>query len=659
MCGISGILDMAHPRSSFQAMEAMASILHHRGPDDRGRLTSGPFSMGFRRLSIIDVAGGRQPMSNEDGNLWIVFNGEIYNHPELRPVLEGLGHHYATNSDTETILHLYEQYGEDCVHHLRGMFAFAIWDADSRRLFCARDRLGIKPFYYTMTGGQFAFASEIKALLELPGLKAELNRHALPEFLALGYLSNDETMFAGIHKLQPGHHLSIDWERSDRRPRITRYWDLDISPAEQPLAEAEYVERFEELFTESVRIHLRSDVSLGVFLSGGLDSSSIAATTASLLKDSRAIQTFSVGYDEDQYSELGYARQMAAHIGAEHHEVILGPEAFFASLMPMIWHEDEPLVWPSSVALFHVSRLASERVKVVLSGEGADEILAGYPKYLISLWNLRGGPVYRKLAPRFFQQMVLRVLESERLPDWLRRKLKHSFLYHPDKFESIYFDNFYSVFSGREQSQMLNAALSDELSDGSAYENSMRFFPETGQNDNLLNRLLYLDIKTYLVELLMKQDQMSMAASIESRVPFLDHKLVEFVAQVPDRYKIRGLSGKYLMRQAMARRLPKSILRRSKKGFPTPIRPWLRNQLFDRVRAVLTDGRLASRGLIRPGYVQQLLEAHRRGSSVATEGCWRLMNFELWCRIFLDRESGRLETRVDFDQEAALCAQQS
>ncbi|HWZ46047.1 MAG TPA: asparagine synthase (glutamine-hydrolyzing) [Candidatus Saccharimonadales bacterium] len=653
MCGISGILDLANSHPSVQDLEAMTTVLRHRGPDDRGRLVSGPLKMGFRRLSIVDVAGGRQPMSNEDGNLWIVFNGEIYNHLELRPALEQRGHRYATNSDTETILHLYEEYGEDCVHHLRGMFAFAIWDDVSKRLFCARDRLGIKPFYYAITGGQFVFASEIKALFEVPGLKPQLNRRALPEFLALGYLSDEETMFQGVYKLLPGHHLLIDRERCGSRPRPKRYWDLDFTPPQRVFEEADYVAQFEELFTESVRIHMRSDVPLGVFLSGGLDSSSIAAITASL--SGNPVQTFSVGYDEDQYSELPYARQVAEHIGSEHHEVVLGPEEFFASLAPSIWHEDEPLVWPSSVALYHVARLASEKVKVVLSGEGADEIMAGYPKYLITLWNLRGGPAYRKYAPQFLQQLACNMLASNALPDWLRRKLRHSFLYHPDKFESIYFDNFYSVFPQDQQPQMLSQELAEELREANAYANSMRFFSPDG-NDNLLNRLLYLDIKTYLVELLMKQDQMSMAASVESRVPFLDHKLVEFLAQTPEKYKIRHLSGKHLMRRAMARRLPDAVLRRSKKGFPTPIRPWLRNQLFDRVHAMLTDGRLAGRGLIRPGYIERLLRAHRDGHSDATEGCWRLLNFELWCRIFMDGEAEYLDIPASGVQNAALCA---
>ncbi len=634
MCGICGVLDLNGRRFPEQNLKAMTNVLRHRGPDDEGSLTLGPVALGFRRLSIVDVAGGHQPMSNEDGTVWIVFNGEIYNDPELRPILEKRGHRYASHSDTETIVHLYEEYGDDCVHHLRGMFAFAIWDTRRKRLFCARDRLGIKPFYYVMADRRFAFASEIKALLELPNFKPDLNRLALPEFLAFGYLSSEETLLKGIRKLLPGHHLVIDLERRDTEPQIAQYWDLDISPPETPLSEGEYVAQFRDLFTEAVRTHLRSDVPLGVFLSGGLDSSSIAAVMTTLRKE--PIQTFSVGYAEDQYSELSGARRLAQHIGSEHHEVVLRPQDFFASLPQLIWQEDEPVVWPSSVALFHVSRLAGEKVKVVLTGEGGDELLAGYLKYRVTLWNLRHGPLYRKLVSKQIRELVQKTLSSGFAPDWLQRKLRHSFLYYPDTLEKIYFDNFYAVFPQSQHPELLNREVSEELREVDAYANSMRFFPAKGRNENLLNRLLYLDMKTYLVELLMKQDQMSMAASIESRVPFLDHKLVEFAARIPAHYKIRLFSGKYLLRRAMAGRLPAEVLRRNKKGFPTPIRPWLRNQLFEKLSAILTSGRMAERRLIKPAYVRSLLEAHRHGHSHATEGCWRLLNFELWNRIFLD-----------------------
>lgn len=640
MCGICGVLDLNGRIFPPNDLRAMSSVLRHRGPDDEGELFSGPLAMAFRRLSIVDVAGGHQPMANEDGTIWIVFNGEIYNEPDLRPLLEQRGHCYATNSDTETILHLYEEYGEDCVRHLRGMFAFAIWDTRGKKLFCARDRLGIKPFYYALIGDRFAFASEIKALLEIPELRPRLNRRALPEFFALGYLSSEETMFEGIYKLLPGHRLLIELSQGDKEPCITQYWDLDVSSPDHQLKEADYVAKFSELFTEAVRTHLRSDVSLGVFLSGGLDSSAIAAVVAGLCQ--QPVQTFSVGYKEDRYSELRYARQVAAHIGAEHNEIILGPEEFLASLPQMIWHEDEPIVWPSSVALGHVARLAGEKVKVVLSGEGADEILAGYLKYRVTLWNLRIGPSYRKLVPQPLRRAVQRALASRFLPDWVQRKLRHSFLYYSEALQEIYFDNFYSVFPQRQHSQMFSRALREEVQEIDPYGNSLQFFSFDTQNADLLNQLLYVDMKTYLVELLMKQDQMSMAASVESRVPFLDHKLVEFAASAPARYKVRGLSGKYLLRRVMVGKLPETVLHRNKKGFPTPIRPWLQNQLFDEVRRILTDGRLAERQLVNTEFIRNLLGALREGSSEAAEGCWRLLNFELWSRIFLDRDASQL-----------------
>jgi len=616
----------------------MSRVLRHRGPDEQGTFSSGSVALAFRRLSIVDILGGHQPMCNEERNVWIVFNGEIYNHADLRHDLEKRGHRFASHSDTETIVHLYEEYGEDCVHHLRGMFAFAIWDARYNRLFCARDRLGIKPFYYAIAGDRFAFVSEIKALFELRDFKARLNRSALPEFFTFGYLSAHETLYKNVYKLLPGHHLCLDLATQNVQPQITRYWDLDNSLPQESFSEADYVSQFRELFTETVRGHLMGDVPLGVFLSGGLDSSSIAAVMASLTKE--PIQAFSVGYAENQYSELPYARTVAKHIGAEYNEVILGPGDFLSSLPQLIWHEDEPLVWPSSVALFFVSRLAGEKVKVVLTGEGGDELFAGYLKYRVALWNLRGAPLYRKVVPRFLQQAVRKALSSRLGPDWATRKLRHSFLYHPDNFEQIYFDNFYAAFPQHEQPRLFTRALNNELRDINAYANSMQYFPTDGLNGNALNQLLYMDIKTYLLELLMKQDQMSMAASIESRVPFLDHKLVEFAASLPARYKLRFSSGKYLLREAMARQLPPEVLQRNKKGFPTPIRPWLRNQLFEQLKAILTDGRMAERGLIESSYVQPLLNAHRQGSSSATEACWRLLNFELWCRIFLDRDSG-------------------
>ena len=654
MCGICGVVDLRDNGFPAREMEAMSATLRHRGPDDHGIFFSDAASLGFRRLSIVDLAGGKQPMTNEDSTIWIVFNGEIYNHRELRPVLESRGHRYSSNSDTETILHLYEEYGPDCVHRLQGMFAFAIWDARRKRLFCARDRLGIKPFYYAFQNNRFVFASEMKALFEVDGFPRRLNRRALPEYFAFGYLASDETLFESVRKLLPGHHLTIDLLGGETGPQIRQYWDLATSTSPEGHSESEYVEEFRQLFTRTVQSHLMSDVPVGVFLSGGLDSSSIATEMAALRKD--RIQTFSVGYADDRYSELPYARIMSKHIRSEHNEVLLGPNEFFESLPAAIWNEDEPLAWPSSVSLFFVSRLAAQKVKVVLTGEGGDEIFAGYLKYRAALWNLRGGRVYRKLVPRILQHGIRDVLSTDSGPDWIVRKLRHSFLYHPDRFEQIYFDNFYCAFSEAQQSELLTREVSDELHDANPYANSMRYFPSNGSSRDLLNHLLHLDIKTYLVELLMKQDQMSMAASIESRVPFLDHKVVEFAAAGPEHLKIRRFKGKYLLRKAMQTRLPAEIINRTKKGFPTPVKPWLRGPLFEKMTNILTDGRLAERRLIRPAFVDALLDSHRHGSSRATDGCWRLLNFELWSRIFLDRDPAVFTTDTLPYERATLCA---
>jgi asparagine synthase (glutamine-hydrolysing) len=621
----------------------MTEAIFHRGPDDDGYYISAPVAFGFRRLSIVDLSGGHQPMSNEDGSIWIIFNGEIYNHREIRAELERRGHRYTTKSDTETIVHAYEEYGDDCVHQLRGMFAFAIWDARRKRLFCARDRLGIKPFYYTIHDRRFAFASEIKALFELDGRRARLNRRALPEFFALGYLADDQTMFEGIRKLPPGHRLSLTLDGADasaRAPRIEQYWDLNCAPDDSLEGEDSYVEHFRELFTESVRLRLMSDVPLGVFLSGGLDSSAIASTMSSLMRSGKTgerLKTFSVGYAEDRFSELPYAKLVADWLDAEYNEVCMGPDEFWEILPQMVWQEDEPVVWPSSVALHFVSRLARQKVTVVLTGEGGDEIFAGYLKYRATLWNTRWAPVYRRWTPARVQAMVRGWLDSRAVPEPVRRKLRHTFLYFPEVFEKIYFDNFYSVFPQDEQARLFTPQLADELRGISAYAGSMACY-RPGDRDSLLSRLLYLDIKTYLVELLMKQDQMSMAASIESRVPFLDHKLVEFAARIPSRLKVRYLSGKYLLRRAMAGRLPGDILNRYKMGFPTPIKLWLRHQLFDRTAALLSDGRVAQRGIVSGSYIRDLLGAHRQGRRDATDALWRLVNFELWNRVFIDRD---------------------
>ena len=373
----------------------------HRGPDDEGVYTDGPVGIGMRRLSIIDVAGGHQPISNETGTIWIVFNGEIYNHAELRKKLEPLGHRYRTNSDTETIVHLYEEYGRDCVQHLRGMFAFAIWDREKGTLFVARDRLGIKPLYYSLTSESFLFGSEIKVILANRNSRPDFHFAALPEYLAFGYLSGEDTFYNGIAKLMPGHWLEV---RETGESKVEQYWDLDVSSTGPVRDESYYLDAYRDRLEQAVSSHLMSDVPLGVFLSGGVDSSVVAALMTKIRKS--PVETFSVGYAEAAYSELPYARTVARHLNSVHHEVLVSQREFFDALPNLIWHEDEPVAWPSSVSLYFVARLARERVKVVLTGEGSDETLAGYSRYAFTLKNVAFDKIYRGVVPSAIRKGV-------------------------------------------------------------------------------------------------------------------------------------------------------------------------------------------------------------------------------------------------------------
>src|SRR2546421_1882641 len=422
MCGIAGVMKFGQDvRVESSVIRQMCAAMMHRGPDDEGVYTDGRIGIGMRRLSIIDVAGGHQPINNEIGTVWIVFNGEIYNHSELRQQLESRGHRYRTNSDTETIVHLYEEYGRDCVQHLRGMFAFAIWDRRLRRLFIARDRLGIKPLYYFYDDKKFIFGSEIKAILAYPGIKPGFNQSTLAEYLAFGYIAGQETMFTGICKLPPGNTLEID---DAGKIKVESYWDLSVPAGNDGRPRPHYIKAYRELLEECVASHLMSDVPLGVFLSGGLDSSAVAALTSKIRGEQ--IETFSVGYGEEAYSELRFAREVAQHIGSCHHEVRLSRQEFFDSLPKLIWHEDEPIVWPSSVSLYFVARLARERVTVVLTGEGSDETLAGYTRYAWTVTNSRMDKAYRSVTSDVIRRLVRSAIHDGPVTASLRRKLEHT-----------------------------------------------------------------------------------------------------------------------------------------------------------------------------------------------------------------------------------------
>ncbi len=639
MCGITGVLQFASNAGVDSKVEPsvvrrMCDVMAHRGPDDDGIYTAGPVGLGMRRLSIVDLTTGHQPLSNEDGTIWIVFNGEIYNHSELRPQLEARGHVYRTHSDTETIVHLYEEYGHECVQHLRGMFAFAIWDTRRQTLFLARDRLGIKPLYYKLDAERFVFGSEIKVTLAHPGIDARFDRAALPEYLAFGYLSGEDTFYAGIRKLMPGHWMEVD---SRGQVKIDRYWDLHITQPESSRDESYYVKTYRDLLGQSVNSHLMSDVPLGVFLSGGIDSSAVAALMTKIR--GTPVETFSVGYAEDAYSELPYARVVAKHLNSVHHEVLLSQQDFFASLPHLIWHEDEPIVWPSSVALYFVARLAHERVKVVLTGEGADETLAGYTRYAFTLKNAALDRVYRGVTPGSFRNWIRgSITDSTWISATLRRKLSHTFLArNGNSWASFYFDNFFSAFSEAEQSGLLSPELAHEFSAGAPYQHVLDYWEHS--SGEMLQRLLYTDIKTYLVELLMKQDNMSMAASIESRVPFLDHKLVEFATNIPQHLQLGGFAGKRILKKAVEDLLPHSILYRPKLGFPTPWSRWLAGLQLDVIRNLLLEPRSLDRGLFQRSAVERLFDEHRAGYRDHYDRIWRLLNLELWQRVCLENEA--------------------
>ena len=469
MCGIAGYITVDPFPAQPAVLERMTDSLRHRGPDDSGFYQDDYASLGHRRLSIIDVASGHQPMANEDASLRIVYNGEIFNHAGLRPALEKAGHRYVTRCDTETILHAYEQYGPDCLGHLRGMFAFAIWDNHARKLFAARDRLGKKPFYYYWDGRLFAFASEIKALLRHPAISPRFEEDLLPEYLAFGYIGEERTLFSGIRKLMPGHFLLLDLASPQPAPHIRQYWEIPASPHTEtrgiPASDANsWIRECRSRLEETVRLRLMSDVPLGMFLSGGLDSSAIAAIMQRQVAE--PVKTFAVGYAEQPYSELPYAAHVARAIGTDHHEIVVGMEDFFNALPRLIWHEDEPLAWPSSVPLYFVSRLASADVKVVLTGEGGDELFAGYARYGTYALNHRCLRFYRLLPAPLRRAIRSRVASSRLLKAGLRRKLQHTFLGRGETLESLYLDNFYSAFSAAEQSELFG-----RLPGRPAYEN--------------------------------------------------------------------------------------------------------------------------------------------------------------------------------------------
>lgn len=632
MCGINGIA--FSPKSGKQVRRAtlitMRDVLHHRGPDDSGVFVDGNIGLGHRRLSIVDVTHGAQPMQNSARTSTIVYNGEVYNHSESRAKLSEKGHIFDNRSDTETILHLYDEYGRDCVDHLRGMFAFAIWDTTRRELFIARDRFGVKPLYYVHDSeGNLFFASEIKSFLEADAIKPEVNYNALPDQFANHGTSGDETLYQGVKRLLPGH--TMVWK--DGSVEIREYWDLAFEPKEH-LSDVKYVQEWRDLFRESVRLRLMADVPLGMFLSGGIDSSAIAAVMSRMV--SERIKTFSVGFHEREANELEYAQLVSKRFGTDHHEIVITPEEFFEALPNLVWHEDEPLGFIASVPLYFVSKLAAEHVKVVLTGEGADETLAGYGRYKKALKLLSYGDRYESLTPAFLREAVRGGVAT--LPGSLNQKLTRTFLSREADIENLFFDNF-AVFSRAMQANLFSAETRSRIQDLDPYTRQNQWIEKADAEDTL-DKLLYADTKTYLHELLMKQDQMSMAASIESRVPFLDHKLVEFTARMPHEMKLRGGTTKWILREAMKGILPDEIIHRKKMGFPVPVGNWFRGPFKHIIDEYVLGNRAMDRGIFDHEYVSSLVARHNAGEN-HDERLWSLLNFEIWQRRFIDGEAAK------------------
>ena len=625
MCGICGKFQFdSQAVISPTLIKNMAEAIRHRGPDDEGYYVSGPIGLGFRRLSIIDLSGGHQPLSNEDGTIWIVFNGEIYNYQELRNYLVTKGHTFKTRTDTEVIVHLYEDLGEACVERLRGMFAFAIWDGRQGSVFLARDRVGIKPLYYAVSANALVFASEIKAILADPEVQCEVRPEMIDRFLTLDYMAGEETLFKNIYKLAPGFSMTFRGAKAQKR----QYWDLHFYPSPISLRQAEA--QLLDLLDESVRLHMISDVPVGFLLSGGVDSSAMLALAQG--KTTQRLSSYTIGFsDPHVMDERPYAQLAAHHFGSEHHETTISARDFADFLPKYIWHMEEPVCEPPAVALYYVSKLAKDFVKVLISGEGGDEAFAGYSNYrsILLLERLKRLP---KPFHRFFPPALSflgRLTKPEtpvKAAQFLGTRLENSYFSRtsdPSRFFHSQWAEFYSPEF---------AKLVDKKASLLPVIRHLR----NGGHDGPLSKMLYVDTKTWLPDdLLVKADKMTMANSIELRVPLLDHKVLEFAASLPANFKVRGLTTKYIAKRTLGGRVPREILKRKKAGFPVPYEMWLKNDLKDWLHAILLDRKTLARGYFRKEAVEGLLAQGSTSDGLSKE-IFNLAVLELWHREFLE-----------------------
>jgi len=628
MCGICGkIAFRADERLDLNSLLGMMSSMSHRGPDDNGKLSLGPVSLGHVRLSIIDLNTGKQPLSNENGTIWIVFNGEIYNYLDLRHELLGRGHIFSTNTDTEVIVHAYEEYGIHFLERLRGMFAFAIWDSNKRILLLARDRVGIKPLYYLQNSGGLSFASEIKAILQEPGIRKELNYASLDRFLTYFYLPGSDTLISGIQKLDPGHYLIV---KTDGTITKQQYWNIRFTEASH-LGMKEAEDHLLNLLKETLDLHLISDVPVGFLLSGGIDSTMLVGMTREL--SDRKFYSFTVGFaDAGVVDERFYARIAAKRFNTEHHEMTFTAKDFLSFLPSYVWHMEEPVCEPPAIALYYVSKLAKEYVKVLISGEGGDEAFAGYQTYRNLVWFER---IKKLLGPA--KGPVSKILSwppiKRRLPDKIVNYLPKltipldAYYYSRTSSPFTYFNEVFKQYYTPDFVQAINRAASSLPTDDFLRQSA-------GMCD--LNRMLYVDTKSWLPDdLLIKADKVTMANSVELRVPLLDHKVLEFAASLPPSYKLRGIETKHILRNMFKKNIPAEILHRKKVGFPVPYNSWLRTELKQSVYDILLDGKTLSRGIFSRQGVTNLVDLFMKGAPLGPE-VFSLLVLEIWQRTFLD-----------------------
>jgi len=625
MCGIAGIVSAAgDDRIEAGTIQRMCQAIVHRGPDDEGIFVKNGTGLGMRRLSIIDLAGGHQPVFNEDRSLWIVFNGEIYNFPELRADLEKRGHRFYTHTDTEVIVHLYEDLGADCVKKLRGMFAFALYDERRDKLFMARDRFGKKPLHYALADGRLLFGSEIKSILAVAPELASVNNEALLQYMYFGYVPDPITSFLPIQKLPPGYLLEFE----AGQVQVRQYWDLPEYGTRRPSSEQECLEELEWRLAEAVRIRLISDVPLGALLSGGTDSSTVVGLMARA--SSKPVKTFSIGFSHDDFNEAHYARIVAKHFGTEHHELVVEPNVL-ETVETLTRSLEEPFGDSSMLPTYYVSCMARKHVTVALSGDGGDEIFAGYDRY---------GIHQRRQIFGHIPQWVWRAYREQvypRLPKDMRGK---KFSYNVSlPWRERYVDGISFVPSFERDMPILSDEFRETVSAAGNPENLMyRYFEQAPAKDPI-SQMLYVDTKTYMVaDILTKVDRMSMATSLEVRVPILDHLFVEWATGLPAEWKLRGGVQKYILRKLAERvGVPREALYRKKQGFALPLVHWMRHELRDLIMTVLLEPKTMQRGYLNPTGVRQLLDEHFRGRRDHSDTIWRLLMFELWHRNFLER----------------------